>query len=473
MSHATTALVIDDEADIRELMSLTINRMGFDCHVAANLEEARNLIDQYEFDVCLTDMKLPDGNGVDFVKFLQSVKPDLPVAVLTAHGNMEAAVEAMKNGAYDFVSKPVDIHLLRKLVIGAVASNQRSANDNPISDSIETRTGVETVTTPSGTEALVGNSPIMKELRDMILKVAKSNAPVWITGESGTGKEMIARLIHTNGPRADKPFIPINCGAIPSELMESELFGHKKGSFTGAVTDNPGLFRQAEGGTLFLDEVAELPLQMQVKLLRAIQEKAVRSVGENHETSIDVRILSASHKDLAGEVNQGSFRHDLYYRLNVINLRSPALAERRSDIRLLANHLLSSICESNQRSPVTLSEQSMQQLELHPFHGNVRELENILERALAMSENDVLDTHDLNLSQSGNTGQTTIQAKAPDAVTQTEVDRFSPDYEKQLILDALTKTRWNRKAAATLLGLSYRQIRYRIQQYEIDDPKTD
>jgi len=440
--------------------------MGFDCHAAANLEEARNLLGTYEFDICLTDMKLPDGNGIDFVKYIQSVCPDLPVAVITAHGNLEAAVEAMKNGAYDFVSKPVDINLLRKLVVGAVANNQHAANDDHRNLASKKSTQPTTASSDrDGTEALIGNSPEIQQLRDNILKVAKSNAPVWITGESGTGKELIARLIHSNGARASQPFIPINCGAIPSELVESELFGHLKGSFTGAISDSIGLIRQAEGGTLFLDEVAELPLQMQVKLLRAIQEKSVRAVGDKSEISVDVRILSASHKDLAQEVESGRFRHDLYYRLNVITLRSPPLSERAGDVSLLARHLLAKIGHSHGKESVSLTDAAIQKLEQHPFHGNVRELENILERAITMTDSSSLDADDLELSVQG--------AQRLNAIdTPTDSDEAPPHSEvseRQQILNALEATHWNRKAAAALLGLSYRQMRYRIQQFGLDN----
>ena len=361
-----TALIIDDEADIRELIAMTLSRMGLEFHTAANLNEARNLLDTYQFDLCLTDMKLPDGNGVEFVRHVHSIHPDLPIAVITAHGNMEAAVEAMKNGAYDFVSKPVDITQLRQLVTNAVAVSKKSsiaANDSHNLDNLDAArpylnrrlpktslaslshqtlkpqsniSGISNSSTDHVTNSgasttgtqLIGTSESIQELRHMIDKVSKTNAPIWITGESGTGKELIARLIHESGPRCDNAFVAVNCGAIPANLMESELFGHKKGSFTGATNDHDGLFMQANGGTLFLDEVAELPLHMQVKLLRAIQERSIRAVGGNKESFVDVRILSASHIDLAQEVDAGRFRHDLYYRLNVISLRSPSLRDR-------------------------------------------------------------------------------------------------------------------------------------------------
>lgn len=474
-----TALIIDDEADIRELISMIIGRMGLDCHVAANLEEARNLLDSYSFDVCLTDMRLPDGNGVEFVRYIQSKQPQLPVAVITAHGNMEAAVEAMKFGAYDFVSKPVDVHLLRKLIATAVATHKQAANESShqkdnTDSQMDANIPIDNATLANnpqaglnhGTEALIGSSPPIQKLRDMIIKLARSNAPVWITGESGTGKELIAKLIHKNSARCSHPFIPINCGAIPGELMESELFGHKKGSFTGAVADNDGLFKRAEGGTLFLDEVAELPLQMQVKLLRAIQEKSVRAVGGSKEEAVDVRILSASHKDLAKEVDAGRFRHDLYYRLNVIKLTAPSLRDRMEDVPQLARHLLESICKINKTLTMSLSDSALQRLQQHQFPGNVRELENTLERAMALTDGDTIQAEDLALSSSA-----PPVAKEESAAPRNELPTLqrSASEERDIILSALNQTRWNRKEAAKLLGLSYRQLRYRIQQYNIDD----
>ncbi|MEE9332594.1 MAG: sigma-54 dependent transcriptional regulator [Granulosicoccaceae bacterium] len=480
----TTALIIDDEPDIRELIALTLTRMGLEIHAAANLEEARHLLEAYSFDVCLTDMRLPDGNGVEFVKTIHSMHPQLPVAVITAHGNMDEAVDAMKNGAYDFVSKPVDINQLRKLVVQAVTisnsiskRSEEASNDNtdtdvanrPVDSTLDTlskRDPLRADPVPKlAAKTLIGQSQPMKELRNMIAKVARTNAPVWITGESGTGKELIAKLIHQHGPRADAPFIAINCGAIPSELMESELFGHKKGSFTGAVNDSDGLFKRAEGGTLFLDEVAELPLHMQVKLLRAIQERSVRPVGGSDEIPVDVRILSASHKDLSVEVDQGVFRHDLYYRLNVISLRSPSLSERTDDIPELVEHLLHRIQKhlpSNQCT--SLSHDAMQVLERYVFTGNVRELENILERAVALSDGLVIDVTDLGINtESKKSSNTNNSNNLGGAV------RSMDDNERERLVAALEAARWNRKAAAVALGLTYRQLRYRIEQLGIED----
>lgn len=497
------ALIIDDEADIRELVAMSLDRIGFDTHTAANLEEARHLLDTYDFDVCLTDMRLPDGNGVEFVKYIQSVKPQMPVAVITAHGNMDTAIVAMKNGAFDFVSKPIDITQLRQLVLQAVASgqlpndsasptNSGAANEDHIStgelgetdalteDDVETNNSLESLsgrtiaaaatTLEVGGDSLIGQSEPMRELRKMIAKVARTNAPVWITGESGTGKELIARLIHKNSSRAEKPFIAVNCGAIPSELMESEMFGHRKGSFTGAHADHDGLFKRAEGGTLFLDEVAELPLSMQVKLLRVIQERSVRRVGDSDEIPVDVRILSASHKDLNEEVNLGKFRHDLYYRLNVICVKSPSLRERPTDIILIARHVLNAIQKNEPlKNSVTLSPEAEHALANYYFPGNVRELENILERAIALSDTSSIKVNDLNLTESdkytsGNIHN--IQSRSDTGTTEV------PSDERNRIEQVLNQTRWNRKAAAEILGLSYRQLRYRLQQYGIDEKHT-
>ncbi|MFK8077932.1 MAG: sigma-54-dependent transcriptional regulator [Granulosicoccus sp.] len=508
------ALIIDDEADIRELVAMSLDRIGFDTHTAANLEEARHLLDTYDFDVCLTDMRLPDGNGVEFVTYIQSIKPQMPVAVITAHGNVDTAVVAMKNGAFDFVSKPIDLTQLRQLVLQAVATgklqnnpaltvNSNVANENnnvsrtsdvesvtvdeqlDLTDKVpdgelDTKNSLETLSgrtivpqLPSlevGGESLIGQSDPMRELRKMIAKVARTNAPVWITGESGTGKELIARLIHRNSSRAEKPFIAVNCGAIPSELMESEMFGHRKGSFTGAHADHDGLFKRAEGGTLFLDEVAELPLSMQVKLLRVIQERSVRRVGDSDEMPVDVRILSASHKDLNAEVNLGNFRHDLYYRLNVICVKSPSLRDRPTDIVLIARHVLNTIQEKDPlENFVTLSSEAEDALTNYYFPGNVRELENILERAIALADASSIKVDDLNLVQPHQyTSSISHNAQSqPNAETIEE-----PMDEVNRIEQVLYQTRWNRKAAAEILGLSYRQLRYRLQQYGIDEKRT-
>ncbi len=498
MTHS--ALIIDDEADIRELIAMSLDRMGINTHTARNLSEARELLATYTFEVCLTDMKLPDGCGVEFVKYALAIQPELPVAVITAYGNMDAAVNAMKNGAFDFVSKPVDLSLLRSLVVQALKVGKgQYTNKLPSSDTTtELPDGLNTsaatpqnvgITSPSktglnpratlsslhdrretdsakdellGLDRLIGHSEPMMNLKNMITKVAKTNAPVWITGESGTGKELIARLIHENGPRSGLPFVAINCGAIPSELMESEMFGHRKGSFTGAHSDHDGLFKRAEGGTLFFDEVAELPLHMQVKLLRAIQERSVRPVGGADELPTNVRVLSASHKDLAIEVEQGSFRHDLYYRLNVISIKSPSLRQRREDVALIARHALRSIASAEGSSQsMTLTTEAEEILSNYAFPGNVRELENILERAVALSDSKLIEATDLNLPLVVHNQSSPFQAPSTTLAA-------NDSTEFQHIINALNKARWNRKVAAEQLGMTYRQLRYRIQQYGID-----
>ena len=343
------ALIVDDEPDIRELLELTLGRMSVETRSAANLTDARQLLGESEFDLCLTDMRLPDGDGLELVETIQQEHPDLPVAVITAHGNMETAVQALKVGAFDFISKPVDLQVLRNLVKGALKLGSFPKRDRRSRDT------------------LLGDSAVMQTIRSTIAKLARSQAPVYISGESGTGKELVARLIHARGPRNDKAFVPVNCGAIPSELMESEFFGHKKGSFTGAVSDKEGLFQAADGGTLFLDEVAELPLHMQVKLLRIIQEKAVRPVGEQKEVPVDVRILSATHKDLAQLVESGDFRQDLYYRINVIELKVPSLRQRREDIPQLAEHMLNRLTEGQSAGHPLLGQAALEALQRHAF----------------------------------------------------------------------------------------------------------
>ena len=379
------ALIVDDEPDIRELLELTLGRMNIDTRSAANLADARKLLQECRFDLCLTDMRLPDGDGLELVEAIQQQHPDLPVAVITAHGNMETAVQALKLGAFDFVSKPVDLQVLRNLVNGALKLASFPERDRRSRDT------------------LLGDSAIMQTIRSTIAKLARSQAPVYISGESGTGKELVARLIHAKGPRNDKAFVPVNCGAIPSELMESEFFGHKKGSFTGAVADKEGLFQAASGGTLFLDEVAELPLHMQVKLLRAIQEKAVRPVGEQKEIPVDVRVLSATHKDLAKLVEAGGFRQDLYYRINVIELKVPNLRQRREDIPQLAQHVIEKLAHEQGIDVPQLGQPTLETLQRYAFPGNVRELENVLERALTLSDGREIHPQDLALPESDET----------------------------------------------------------------------
>ena len=489
---ARTALVVDDEPDLRALVAMTLDRLGIDTHAAANLAEARNLLEHYEFDVCLTDMRLPDGDGVTFVAELAQTHPALPVAVITAHGHVDAAVRAMKHGAFDFVSKPVDLNLLRRLVtqamrprggLAAVRQEERLTPSPAADDAVERRASPGTVDDRLvDGHLLVGASEPMRELRSMIGKVARTNAPIWITGESGTGKELIAKLIHGNSARADGPFVAVNCGAVPGELMESEFFGHRKGAFTGAHSDSPGLFRGAEGGTLFLDEIAELPLHMQVKLLRAIQERSVRAVGESEERAVDVRVLSASHVDLAHAVTAGRFRQDLYYRLNVIAVRSPSLRERPEDIPALVELVLGRMRGKapgrGGSAPVTVADDAMDALAGHPFAGNVRELENLLERAVAMCGGSTVTVADLALPapdrEAGAADVPCPDEEASSTPVQTvEAGSVDDQIERRRILGALEETRWNRKRAAAKLGMTYRQLRYRIQRMGLDGERDE
>ena len=467
MSQATAAravppqpvvLVVDDEPDLLELVSLTLSRMGFRTRTAPDLEAARRLLKAESFDLCLTDMRLPDGDGLDLVEWIQENRATVPVAVITAHGNVESAVRALKLGAFDFVSKPLDLGVLRKLVGSAV----------------KLRAGTDAQTTVSFTgPRLLGASPVMEQLRDMIARVARSQAPVHISGESGTGKELVARMIHESGARREGPFVAVNCGAIPTELMESELFGHKRGSFTGAVADKKGLAQSAEGGTLFLDEVADLPLHMQVKLLRVVQEKAVRPVGEAREESVDVRILSATHKNLADLVAQGLFREDLFYRINVIELRVPALRERGADIPEIAEAILARLAHRSGTTAPRIAEDAVQALQAYTFPGNVRELENVLERALTLSTGHEITAEHVRLRSAARppgSEPAASAATAPSATVEAGAALGShlESVERDAIIKALEKTRYNKTAAAKLLGISFRALRYRIKKLGID-----
>jgi two-component system response regulator PilR (NtrC family) len=440
-------LIVDDEPDIRELLEITLNRMNIQTLAAENLASARQLLSNQAFDLCLTDMRLPDGNGLDLLEFIQAAGLQLPVAVITAHGNMDTAIKAMKKGAFDFLSKPVDLAALRQLVNHAL-----QVSHVPVIEK-ERRTR----------DILLGDSELMRAIRSKIDKVARNQAPVYIGGESGSGKELVARLIHRQGPRNEGPFIAINCGAIPQELMESEFFGHKRGSFTGAVTDKKGLFQAADGGTLFLDEVADLPLALQVKLLRAIQEKKIRPVGEQHEIAVDVRLLSATHKDLGKMVQDGSFRQDLYYRINVIELNLPPLRARVSDIPQLTAHLLSKLAAANTVATPKLSSSALQALKQHHFPGNVRELENILERALALHEGGTIEVGDLNLSS----GMDLAIADDFNA-EKMSLESYLEDIEKKALTNALEENRWNKTATAKQLGLTFRSLRYRLKKLGLD-----
>ncbi|CAE6943823.1 MULTISPECIES: sigma-54-dependent transcriptional regulator [Pseudomonas] len=440
------ALIVDDEPDIRELLEITLGRMKLDTRCARNVKEAREWLSKEPFDLCLTDMRMPDGTGIELVQYISQRHPQMPVAMITAYGSLDTAVNALKAGAFDFLTKPVDLNRLRELVNSALRLGSVDNQKLPVDS------------------RLLGDSPPMNSLRKQIHKLARSQAPVYISGESGSGKELVARLIHESGPRTEQPFVPVNCGAIPSELMESEFFGHKKGSFTGAIEDKQGLFQAANGGTLFLDEVADLPLAMQVKLLRAIQEKAVRPVGGQQEVVVDVRILSATHKDLGAEVAAERFRQDLFYRLNVIELRVPALRERREDISQLANAMLARLATGSGASPATLTSEALDKLKCYRFPGNVRELENMLERAYTLCEGDEISAGDLRLADASPGGDASEASLA-------EIDNLEDhleEIERKLIMQALEETRWNRTAAAQRLGLTFRSMRYRLKKLGID-----
>jgi len=456
------ALVIDDEPDIRELLSITLGRMQIEVVTAGDYASAIKALGPERFDLVLTDMRLPDGDGLDIVDWIQHHRPGVPVAVITAHGNVDTAVRALKLGAFDFISKPLDLGSLRKLI---KATLKLRSPDGAVFDA------TQPIAVPSGLR-LLGQSKPMQKLREMIAKVARSQAPVHIAGDSGTGKELVARLIHDTGPRHDGPFVPVNCGAIPSELMESELFGHKKGSFTGAVADKEGLIRSAEGGTLFLDEVADLPLHMQVKLLRVIQEKSIRPVGETRETPVDVRVLSATHRKLDELVKSGKFREDLYYRINVIELRVPALRERLDDVPPLVDMLLDRIAGQIGVTRPQISDEAMDKLLSYSYPSNVRELENILERAVTLCSNDRIEPEDIQLKP----GQllTDLPELAGREIATGEAagaDGLEGQLEhiqREAIIRALEQTRYNKTKAAELLGMTFRQLRYRVKKLGIE-----
>ncbi len=434
------ALIVDDEPDLCELLSLTLSRMGVDSGAVHDLAAARReLQSRRDYALCLTDLRLPDGDGTELIEWIQREAPELPVAVITAHGHVEAAVLALKLGAFDFVRKPVDIADLRKLVNQALKLSDSRRGD--------------------GGRRLLGDSEPMQKLRAMIARVARSQAPVHITGESGTGKELVARLIHESGPRKDAPFVPVSCGAIPSELMESELFGHRRGSFTGAVADKLGLVQAAEGGTLFLDEVADLPFVLQVKLLRLIQEKTARPVGDQREQPVDVRILSATHRDLGELVAAGRFREDLYYRINVIEMRVPALRERLADVPALAASITERFAARLGMATPVISDEALELLETHEYAGNVRELENVIERALTLCDGGTIRPEDVELRVSPSVGEDTVPPHRPGTLPQA-----LEDVERGRIMKALEEARFNKTAAARILGISFRALRYRIKK---------
>jgi two-component system response regulator PilR (NtrC family) len=437
-------LVVDDEPDIRELLEITLLRMGLESHCAADFSTAKMWLKEAEYDLCLTDMKLPDGDGITLVKHIQQHCPNTPTAVITAHGSIDMAIKAMKAGAFDFVSKPVSLETLRNLVNKALT----------LPSSIQ-----QAEKSSRAKYKIIGESNIVSDLRRSIAKFARSQAPVFIQGQSGTGKELVARQIHLQGSRAEAPFIAVNCGAIPSELMESEFFGHIKGSFTGAVGDSAGLFKAAQGGTLFLDEIADLPLSMQVKLLRVIQEKTVRPVGSQEERATDVRIISASHKDLEAMVNQGTFRQDLYYRINVIAVVVPSLAEREGDITLITHHIIGKLNKDNNGS-INLELSALKALQNYNFPGNIRELENILERATALCDDNNITTEDLQLPGAASTPVVEHQG----------LRETSQLTDKEIVVQALTQNRWNQSATARAIGITLRQLRYKMEKLGLNKP---
>jgi two-component system, NtrC family, response regulator PilR len=432
-------LVVDDEPDIRELIDLTLSRMGLAAACAGSVAEARACLADGDFDLCLTDMRLPDGDGLEIVRFIAEQRAQMPVAVITAYGSTENAVAALKAGAFDYLAKPVGLDQLRALVKSALRVPDSEGGDDPL-------------------QSLIGESAAMDQVRALIEKLARSQAPIYVSGESGSGKELAARLVHARSARAAGPFVPVNCGAIPENLMESEFFGYRKGAFTGAESDREGFFQAANGGTLFLDEVADLPLAMQVKLLRVIQEKKVRKVGMAIEEPVDVRIICATHRNLKDCVEKGSFRQDLYYRLNVIELHMPSLRERMEDIPVLVAALLNKL--SGDTVPL-VSPAALQALAAYPFPGNVRELENILERATALYSGSAIEADDLQLAPDEMGGE------SPGRGSET-LDDYLNRLERQAILEALQKTDGNRTAAARLLGVTFRSMRYRLERLGID-----
>ena len=449
------ALVVDDEPDIRELLTLTLTRLGLLVDTAGNVTEAKRRLAEQEYAICLTDFRMPDGTGMDLVEHVARNYPRVPIAIITAYGSVDIAVGALKAGAFDFVSKPVDLTVLRRLVQSALKlAEERKAEPAPVA---------------TGPSPLLGNSAAIEEVRQTVAKVARSQAPVYITGESGSGKELVARQIHELGPRASGAFVPVNCGAIPGELMESEFFGHKKGSFTGAAADKDGLFQAANGGTLFLDEVADLPMHMQVKLLRVIQEKAVRPIGARQEIPVDVRVLSATHKNLARLVEQGAFRQDLFYRINVIEVRVPPLRERREDIPLLAGRFLDRIAPDWGVEKPQLSARSIEALKTYDFPGNVRELENILERAVALCENSTIEPEDMRLTPRAAAGGALPAGIAdPKVAAGASLDDYIDTLEREALLKALQETRYNKTAAAKNLGITFRALRYKLKKLGIE-----
>lgn len=455
-----SVLIVDDEPDIRELLDITLSRMGLKTHSAATLKEAKEIVLRVQPDLCLTDMRLPDGNGIGLVEYIQQEFPHIPVAMITAHGSVETAISALKAGAFDFISKPVELESLRRLISLALQLRVDTSHTKEAMD-----------------EGLIGDAPVIQTLRQQVSRLARSQAPVHIHGESGSGKEVVARLIHNNGPRSTGAFVAVNCGAIPPELMESELFGHIQGSFTGASQDKIGLFQAASGGTLFLDEVADLPLAMQVKLLRAIQEKSIRPVGSSEEQSTDIRLLSATHKSLTAEVDAGRFRQDLYYRINVIDVTVPSLRERIEDVPALTKNILARIGTEHGTAESRLDNSAVNALKNYTFPGNVRELENILERAIALSDGDTINADDLQIPNAAPKSLAPYNEEKPGHSFETQqhhdahgdLEGYLENIEREIISQALETCRWNKTAAAKLLGISFRSLRYKQKKMGLDN----
>lgn len=454
-SSVPVILIVDDESDILELLELTLARMGMEVKRAMNINDAKHMLALHHFDLCLTDMRLPDGEGLELVQHIVNSSADLPVAVITAHGTTENAVAALKTGAFDYLAKPVSLQQLRSLVKSALNLPPLKNKTSSVFEDEE--------------NMLLGESLPMLQLRSMVVKLSRSQAPVYISGESGTGKELAARSIHAKSARHGKPFVPVNCGAIPENLMESEFFGHKKGAFTGADNERGGFFQAADGGTLFLDEVADLPLTMQVKLLRAIQEKRVRKLGSTQEENVDVRIISATHQKLTERIEDGRFRQDLYYRLNVIELKMPALREMQGDISLIADAILARLCDANGGTRRNLSKSALDSLIHYDFPGNVRELENILERTLALCSDVEIDKGGLQLESFEASSEDTLVAQSEVSNIGLPLQDYLDRLEKESIAGALEKTKYNRTAAAKLLGITVRSMRYRIERLGLND----
>ncbi len=479
MAHTTLpnhpqplALVVDDEEDLRLLMQMTLSRLGVSCITAENVQQAKKLLTQHTFHLCLTDLNLPDGDGIELVQHINQHYTSLPVAVISAYGNVDIAVTALKAGAFDFVSKPIQQEQLKALLEHALDSSI-----NPIS----------TLDLQIEDQLLLGHSSIMQQLKRTLHKLSRSQAPVYIAGESGTGKEVVARLIHQLSNRNEGPFVPVNCGAIPQELMESEFFGHKKGSFTGAHQDKIGLFQAANQGTLFLDEIAELPLAMQVKLLRAIQEKKIRPIGSDQEISVDIRILSATHKDLPRMVQEGKFRQDLFFRIHVIDVQIPPLRERGNDIILLAEHFLQQICQDWQLGTMQIANAAKEYLLQGHYEGNVRELRNVMERAVTLCDEHIIQVEHIQglrcqeLSIQADVAQDTMSPPssahtpmtAKQALPKEGLEEYLANIEKSLLIQALDSTHWNRTLAAKKLGMSFRSLRYRLKKFELDTDEDE